>query len=120
MYTLTLEIKGLPKSTNQLLGSSWGKKKDNAVLWKKIVKDYVRGKEPPEPLTRVKLSLVRCNYRTLDYDGCVASMKPVVDGLVEAGVLQNDTWKITGKWDVDQEFRPKELGGMIRIRVEEV
>jgi hypothetical protein len=71
-------------------------------------------------LIKAKVRLVRHFYRFLDFDGCVASMKPVVDALVDCGVLVDDGWKVTGKWDVDQVFRPRVMGPMLEIEVSEV
>jgi hypothetical protein len=113
-YRLEFTIAGKPKATNALLGASYWKKHKNAKEWKNWVWIACFRELPPAPLTKAKLILTRYNYRTLDYDGLVASFKPVVDGLVEAGVLQNDTWKITGTWDVRQAYAPK---GKEHIRV---
>jgi hypothetical protein len=88
--------------------------------WDHIVHLYSRGKLPLKPLEKVKLTLVRQNYRTLDYDGLVASFKAPVDSLVTAGIMKNDTWKITGKWDVDQKYQPKSKAPFITIKVEEI
>jgi hypothetical protein len=43
-----------------------------------------------------------------------------VDALVDCGVLVDDGWKVTGKWDVDQVFRPRVMGPMLEIEVSEV
>jgi hypothetical protein len=118
-YRLSFELPGLPARANRLLGASKFTKHKNASVWKRAVVYTTMGKLPPEPLTRVKLTLVRCNYRTLDYDSAVMCFKPVVDGLVVAGVLKNDTWAITGKWDVDQEYAPKSEA-KLKITVEEI
>ena len=117
-YRLEFELAGKPKSTNQLLGAHYRTKHENAMTWKNLVAWAVKGKEPTEPLTKVKITLVRYNYRMLDFDGCVASFKPVVDGLVYSKIIKNDTYKITGPWDVTQEYRPKGQDG-IKIIVED-
>lgn len=113
-FRIEFEIPGTPKATNAILGRSYWVKHKNAVAWKRSVAAVTVGQKPALPLTWAKLILTRYNYRMLDYDGLVASFKPVVDGLVECGVLKNDTWKITGTWDVRQEYTPK---GTDRIRV---
>ncbi len=79
-----------------------------------------RGKLPSKPLERVNLALCRHSHRTLDYDGLVGSMKPVVDALVSAGVIVDDRWSVTGKWNVNQVFRPKSLGPLLEIMVQEM
>lgn len=74
---------------------------------------------PPEPLKKAVITLIRFNYRMLDFDGLVASFKPVVDGMVQAGVLIDDRWSVTGRWHVDQRFSPKGTA-KIFVRVEEI
>lgn len=114
-YEIQFEIPGLPKSTNSLLGAGRFTKHSNAKRWKRHVACAVLTlPKPKAPLTKVKLRLIRFNYRTLDFDGLVACFKPVVDGLVESKILKNDTWKITGPWEVTQEYTPK---GQERIMV---
>lgn len=56
----------------------------------------------------------------LDYDGLVGSMKPVVDALVTCGILKDDSYKVTGPWDVTQSFRPKKSGELLEVFVTEV
>jgi hypothetical protein len=79
-----------------------------------------RGNLPKEPLKKAKLRIVRHFYRTLDFDGLVGSLKPVVDSLVTAGVLIDDSWKTLQTWDVDQVFRPKKLGPLLQIEITEI
>lgn len=114
-YSLEFEIPGVPKATNSLLGGSKWTKHRNATDWKRRVGMVtLRYPKPKAPLEHCLIYLVRWSYRTLDYDGCVASFKPVVDGLVEVGILKSDTWKITGPWVVDQKYIPK---GQEKIQV---
>jgi len=56
----------------------------------------------------------------LDFDGLVGSIKPVVDALVTCGILSDDSYKVTGPWDVTQKFRPKKSGELLEIFVTEV
>jgi len=74
-------------------------------------------KKPIKPLEKAKIDIVRYSHRTLDYDGLVGSMKPVVDALVSCGVLKDDSWKVTGQWNVNQRFRPKKDGPLLEIMV---
>lgn len=118
-YRLEFDIAGTPKATNALLGYGFWTKHKNADLWKNLVAWRIHGKTPERPLMRAKITLVRFNNRMLDFDGLVASFKPVVDGLVGCGVLWNDTWAVTGKWDVDQIYSPKGHD-RIQVTIEEV
>lgn len=113
---IVIKIYDLPKATNALLGASYWIKHNNAKKWKSLVRRAI-GAFKCEPMTEVTLYLTRHSWRMLDYDGCVASFKPVVDSLVECKVLHNDTYKITGDWIVTQKFRPKKEGSFIEIGV---
>ena len=53
----------------------------------------------------------------LDWDSVVASMKPVVDGLVRAGIMIDDTYKVTGPWEVDQKFLQKKQGKLLEVEI---
>ncbi len=75
--------------------------------------------KPEFPLEICTLFLKRSHWRSLDYDGLVGSFKPVVDGLVTAGILIDDSWKVTGPWQVTQDFRPKADGPLVEIMVME-
>lgn len=119
-YTLTLEINSLPKSLNKALRSNRWKLHAQNKGWDLLVFGMCRGKLPPKPLVKARIKITREFYRTLDYDGLVGSLKPVVDALVSAGVLIDDSWKTLGVWDVTQSFRPKKLGPRLLIEVADV
>lgn len=106
-YLIEFILPGVPKATNALFNTSWHQRHKNAVYWKKLVRAITLTKAPHTPLESVQIDIIRYNYRSLDYDGLVASMKPIVDGLVESKILRNDTYKITGKWNVGQEYIKK-------------
>ena len=119
-YKLRIEIKNhLPKSVNVSLRAHYHKRHAQNKLWDLLVQVECIGKLPPKPLTSARIRLVRHAHRTLDFDGLVGSMKPVVDSLVSAGVLVDDSWKVTGTWDVTQEYRALKLGTVLEIEVTE-
>lgn len=119
-YELYIAVAGeLPKATNKLLGAHWKHKHGNAVKWKTIVQRACLNYRPAELLSQARITIIRHHYRMLDYDGLVASQKPVVDGL-KGLILKDDTWKITGPWKVDQRFRAKAEGPLLEIWIREV
>lgn len=78
------------------------------------------GKTPTAPLQKASITIVRHSHRMLDFDGLVGSLKPVVDALVSAGVLSDDSWGVVGRWNVDQKFRSKSSGPMLEIFVKQL
>ena len=119
-YTLNLSIDGLPATYNSIAMRSYWVKIRNKNLWKDLISHHVRGQEPLHgPLKNARCSFTRCSSKAPDYDGLVQSFKPVLDGLVEAGILSDDSMAVIGK--PEYEWQPVKRGeGMIKIRVEEV
>ena len=119
MYQLDLALPYLPKSLNKALRFNCSGSNRLNKGWDDAIWVAVRGQLPPKPLQKARIRLVRHFWQTLDYDGLVGSMKPVVDALVTAGVLIDDRWSVTGPWEVTQVFRPKKDGPMLEIQVTE-
>ena len=120
MYKLDLTFHSLPKSLNKALRTNRYKSNQTNKGWDWLVFGMTRNKTPKEPLKKARIRIVRHFYRTLDYDGLVGSFKPVVDALVDAGILKNDTWEVLGVWDCSQEFRPKSAGALLTVSIEEI
>ena len=115
MYKLNLKFPVVPKSLNkELRGHRYARSRSNHA-WDLLVSTLVKNQLPAAPLNKGRIKIVRRFYRTLDYDGLVGSMKPVVDALVSAGVLKDDSWKTLGVWDVTQEFVPKSYGAELEL-----
>lgn len=113
--TLEFEIQGLPKMTNASR-VHWTKKMKEAKKWKALVYEQV-SLARWTPINKANLTLIRFSSVEPDFDGLVSSFKHVIDGLVEAGVLENDKVSNIGQpkyaW---QKCAPKM--GKIRVKVE--
>lgn len=118
-YTLAFELAGLPKMANQLLRGHWRVKHAHAMKWKLAVSLACHGVKPRQPLASAALTLTRVSSVEPDYDGLVSSFKHVIDGLVEAGVLQSDKMSAIGRPDYRWE-RCSPRKGCVRVKVEEV
>ena len=62
----------------------------------------VTGFTPCRLLKNVNIHAVVFRSRFLDYDGAVSTLKPVIDGL-KGLVIVDDSWQVTGQWQVDQQ-----------------
>lgn len=123
MTRIHIEIENhLPLPLNRLLRAHWAKRSRQQKLWDLLIFEALwRSKQlPKKPLEKVHIRLVRHAHRTLDYDGLVGSLKPVVDSLKKAGVISDDTWPVTGAWQVDQVFRAKKSGTLLEIEINEL
>lgn len=119
-YQLNLTLHSLPKSLNKKLRSNRFKNHSENKRFDFLIAGMARNQLPKEPLKKARLKITRHFYRTLDFDGLVGSMKPVVDALVSAGILIDDSWNVLGPWEVDQVFRPKSQGPLVTIQVLEI
>lgn len=118
-YRLHIELPGLPETTNQILAMALRKRIRRKIYWKSLVGYLTAGKRPLKPIKRAKLTLTRHSAGKCDYDGRVSSFKHVIDGLVEAGILENDTEENVGK--PSYEHAPAPPGkGFCTITLEEL
>jgi Holliday junction resolvase RusA-like endonuclease len=116
-YTLEFSLAGLPKmNTGFSRGNRFAQSRET-TKWKSKVHLACIGQLPPEPLERARLTLTRLSSVEPDYDNLVISFKPIVDGLVKAGVLANDRSSNVGR----PEYLWVKVGprdGRITVRVE--
>ena len=119
-YVLEFTLQGLPARTNSA-HTSWRARYAEARKWKSMVASAVilKRAKPERPLTKAKLTLTRHSSIRPDYDGLVSGFKHVIDGLIEAGVIENDRDENVGipeyRWE-----KAAQRNGFITVRVEEV
>ncbi|CAK0739439.1 crossover junction endodeoxyribonuclease RusA [Azospirillaceae bacterium] len=120
-YRIELEIQGLPKITTNA-NRNWKGRWAEAKRWLRIIETaiIVKRLKPVEPIKKAKVTLTRFAFgRRPDQDNLVASFKHVLDGLVKAGVIIDDSYDIIGAPEIDwASAKPKQ--GRIKIIVEEV
>lgn len=117
-FKLEIQIKGdLPKAMNKVMRSHWTKNNSDQMKWRRLVGTPATLFKPDRPLANFSIHAIRYNYRLLDYDGLVASLKPVIDAL-KGIIIEDDRYSMTGPWDVTQEFRPKKDGPLLKIMIE--
>ena len=119
-YELKIELNELPQSLNVKLRKHWTKQRRESKLWNTLIYQKVFRQLPPSPLKRAKIRIVKHFWRTMDFDGFVGSLKPVVDALVTAGVIEDDSWKVLQAWEVDQVFRAQKDGPLLQIEIKEI
>lgn len=119
---IVIELDGVPEALNVMqrkFRNHHARHKYNQK-WYQAVMMAARGKVPPSPWPLVKLTVVVTlpPKRFRDYDGLVASLKPIVDGLRIACIIKDDNYKVTGPWDVTQVADKTNPDGSVRILVE--
>lgn len=102
MYSITFEINGGASDSNRILGV-------NRYIKHKIfsqIKEEVRlatlGKTPETPLIKFRIKVIRHGKKYLDYDNFIASLKPAIDGVKMAGIIEDDNWHLIRSIEVDQ------------------
>jgi len=102
LFHLEFRIPGEPEYINKVF--TWNRHKRNRIKkqWHDVVAWTTLGKRPKKPLNKAYLKFVLYNVRNLDWDSAVSSLKPIADGLVHAGIIRNDSYVVTGPWDVTQ------------------
>lgn len=121
--TIQFEINDLPQLPNKNMYSHWRTRHREAQKWKKLSSDHawqaigLLSGRPVLPLKKAKLTLIRCTSKKPDEDGLTFSFKHVVDGLVQGGILMDDSPSVIGKpktlW---QKAKPRQ--GKIIVKVE--
>jgi hypothetical protein len=119
-YSLVLELEGLPRMTNPSgRPVHWAVRMKEAQKWKQLVALVVPPRNRPiQPLSKARLVFIRFSSVSPDADGLVSGFKHIVDGLVQIGVLKNDTFTITGMPEYRWE-RSKRGQGKVRVEVYE-
>lgn len=124
-YVLEFEIEGLPAMMNKSR-RHWRFIQKERKKWKELVLIAVRncqlnaelrGAREFKPLTRAKVSITRFSSREPDFDGLVSGGKALLDGLVEAQVIIDDSRKVIGQPQYFWEpAGPKQ--GKVKVKVE--
>lgn len=96
-----VEVPGIPPSPNQTRREHWARRAAAAKRWKHdaylaavAVRNVHRGSGFPLQAAKVRCVIVATTGVRRDPDNAIASMKPLIDGIVEAGVLADDSFDV--------------------------
>ena len=117
-YQIQFKISGQPRPLNELLRMHYKKRNNYNKRWYEIIHYAVCRELPPKPLDKATISVTLYLPKRYDYDGAVGALKPLIDGLVHAKIIRNDSYVVTGPWFVTQELCKKGLQ-MVEISVVE-
>lgn len=117
--TISFELPGLPRSMNGSHGN-WYVAAAERKRWRRLSglsalaaknRAGIKG-----PWDRVRLVITRCSTRPMDFDNRVASAKPIVDGLMDARVIADDSDAVIVERDYRWE-RAERGHGKVRVEV---
>ena len=95
-FETTLTIQGLPKTPNELRFRKWYITTTHDKKWKRKISESILFSEkqkPEKPLEKVKIYFERHSSKQPDFDNLVGSFKPILDALVENGIIIDDAMK---------------------------
>lgn len=117
-YRLEFTLPGLPKIITNGNQGNWRAKHFGKKEWQIKTANMSRIIGIPYvPLTKALVTLIRYSSVEPDYEGLVASFKPILDGLVRGGVIIDDRMSVIGKPTYDWEEAPPRMG-RIKVLVE--
>ena len=91
-YFHAFKIKGLPRRPNGSHGH-WARINAERKKWHALVGHAISYK-PKEPIKQCRVTCIRSTADLVDYDNLVMSFKPVIDGLVIHGIIQDDSMRV--------------------------
>ena len=117
-YRFAFELEGLPPM-NTADGMHWRKRNKLKIDWEARVYYAVIHDRPEKPLSKARVSVTRCSTREPDFENLAQGGKFLLDGLVKAGILEDDCPRVIGQPEYLWEpARPKH--GKVIITVESV
>ena len=122
MRSITFTLAGLPKSPNGSHGSwkaaagirkSWRRKSAGTAM------TLAMAMKIKKPFEAVRITCIRRSSREMDFDNLVASFKPIIDGITDAGIIRDDKNSVVRERIFRWEPAPN-ARGHIQITVEEI
>lgn len=120
MTLISVALDGFPPTPNESRRRHWHENSDEAATWrysaKMVALQALRESEYPKdfPLRKATLEVTVFGVR-VDPDGCVAALKPVLDGIVDAGILKDDSWRTLDGLSIRHEDGPRSLRVDVRF-----
>lgn len=99
---------GLPPGLNQTKGHHWGKTTGERKKWRLLAKERAEAiglRVSPDCRALVHWHIYFGDRRRRDEDNLRGGMKPVQDGLVDAGVIRDDS-----VWDIETRYTFSDQG----------
>lgn len=109
---ISIALPGFPPLPNQTRRQHFHARSDEAATWRQAAKlvalQALRDTPYPQdfPLRGATIELVVIGVKA-DPDACVAAIKPCLDGIVDAGVLRDDSWRTLFSLTVRHEDGPR-------------
>lgn len=120
LYVLEIDIPYVETDPNQMFRLAWRGRKAKFDKIKTSVSAVTAGKRPVKPLEKFTIAVTRHASKYLDWDNYVASLKPLIDGLVMAGVIKDDNWEMIRHVELEQVKTKVGVKKRLVVRVQEL
>lgn len=88
-----LDLPDLP-TWNANSRGHWSQRASEVAAWRLVAKQAANAAGiPPLDVVFVELTMIPADRRRRDPDNLAGALKPVLDGLVDAGVIPDDSWQ---------------------------
>lgn len=118
MFIFICTINGLPKNTNGSHGH-WTRSHGERKKWRKASYSAAIDHKPKKPLDKCILTCTRHSSSEPDFDNLAISFKSIIDGLVDAGIMEDDKSSCVVRREYKWE-KAKAGKGFVTIKVEEI
>ena len=120
MTELHLSFAVLPPGLNGrdgLLRMHWTTRQQLMALWRGLVREQIQKQSTPFFDTKhpCAITATRCERRFMDWDNMGASLKPVLDGLIDVGVLADDGPRVVTHLTMYQEHPDKGVPASLKL-----
>lgn len=89
-YSFSFTLLEMPLTLNEVMGKYWRTRQKNFKEIHRLVHLHSVNNRPQNPIQKARITLTRYSSGTLDRDNMYFTFKPIVDGLVRAGVIIDD------------------------------
>lgn len=125
---IEIVIEGRPPSANARPGNVHARARETAQ-WRKDAGSLARVARRawetkhgqlwrPLPAAALSVTFFIGDQRRHDFDNLVTTIKPLMDGIVDAGILEDDSIEVIQYFDISAERRPKVT--MTRFTISEI
>lgn len=114
---LSVSLDGFPPLPNLSRTKHFHERSNDALTWRtaafyaatQAMRETLHPADFPLRSAVVELVVLWPDETAPDPDNCVAAMKPVLDGITDAKVWRNDSFRVIGRLSVRREKGPKGL-----------
>ena len=119
MYRLEFILHTTPLTLNEVMSKGWKPRHFNFEKVKDEIRLLTLGKRPEAPIKKASVYIRRFSPRKLDRDNFIFTFKPILDGLVGCGIIEDDGFDQVKRIDGEQVKCGAKEARKIEVIVEE-